>query len=296
MTTFKFSGNGASKALLRDVKGLIILDKNTAITGIKTLAGHQAYINPATTSAIHGTYINIDRGFDEKTKAAEMTTSNTGYNEKTKDYAPEFVAYGLISYSDYRTWIEADGKEFDFIPVLEDNKLIIPPLTGANQFGFCGRLVLTNPTTLPKAGGAEKAKYAEFTVIFDDVDQYKGMQVITPAFTRKELEACVPVGINIEVVTPYESTGGTVVIKATHRATGLPYAGFTEYTQWEVVSLTTDTGGAATAITATSANLGLYTVTFLNGAAKLTGKFEIQGVTITATHVTYLSNVLSITV
>jgi len=296
MTTFKFSGNGAFKAFLQDVKGLLILEKNTSqsVATAKTLAGWQALICPATTAAIKGTYIDLARGFELKTPAPEMVTSNTGFKEKTKDFAPEFVAYGHISYEDYKNWFSADGLEFDFVPVLNDGKLLTPLTSAGLQIGFCGRLFCNYD--LPKPGGAEKQKAHEFTVIFDDVEQIKNAVTLTPAFTRKELEAIVPVGINLEVVTPYDVATGIVVLKATKRATGAPYAGLTAYSQFEVVSLSTDAGGAATAITATSASLGLYSVTFLNTAAKLTGDFEIQAVTISASHVTYLSNVLNIPV
>ena len=294
MTTFKQSGNGASKAFLQDVKGLIIVEKNTTQTVAlaKTLAGWQALINPATTAAIKGTYIDIARGFEPKTTAPEMVISNTGFKEKTKDFPPEFVAYGHISYEDYKNWFSADGAEFDFVPVLSDGKLLTPLTSAGLQIGFCGRLFTAYD--LPKPGGAEKQKAHEFTVIFDDVEQMKNAITITPDFTRKELEAQVPVGIKLEVVTDYSSGTGVVVLKATKRATGEPYAGLTAYSQYEVVSLSADTAGAATAITATSANLGLYSVTFLNSAAKLTGDFEIQAVTIAASHITYLSNVLNI--
>jgi hypothetical protein len=294
MNTFKFSGNGASKAFLQDVKGLIIVEKNTtqAVSLAKTLAGWQAIINPATTAAIKGTYIDLARGFEPKTTAPEMTTSNTGFKEKTKDFAPEFVAYGHISYEDYKNWFSADGNEFDFIPVLNDGKLLTPLTSAGLQIGFCGRLFMAYD--LPKPGGAEKQKAHEFTVIFDDGEQIKNAVVLSTDFTRKELEAIVPVGLTIEVLTAYENSGGTVVLKATKRASGLPYAGLTAYSQWEVVSLSTDTAGAATAITATSASLGIYTLTFLNSSAKLTGDFEIQAVKIDSSHVTYLSNVLNI--
>jgi hypothetical protein len=297
MPTLRYSGNGASKALLQDVKGLLIVTKNTtqAVTAAKTLAGWQALINPATTAAIKATYIDIARGFESKTKAAEMVVSNTGFNEKTKDFPPEFIAYGHISYADYQTWFAADGQEFDFVPVLQDGKLIAPLTSAGLQIGFCGRLIIMN-FDLPKAGGAEKAKYSEFTVVFDDVDQMKKAQILTPDFTRKELEALVPVGLNIEVITAYESSGGTVVVKATHRATGLPYAGLTTTAEWEVVSVSGDTGGAVTTVGAGSANLGIYTLTVLNTTPKMTNDFEIQAVKITASHVVYLSNVLNIPV
>ena len=297
MTTLKYSGNGLSKALLQDVKGLIILTKNTTqtVTVAKTIAGWTGLIAPATTAAIKATYINIARGIEAKTTAAEMVTSNTGFKEKTKDFAPEFVAYGLLSYADYQAWFAADGVEFDFIPVLADGKLVFPLTSAGLMIGFCGRLILTN-FDLPKAGGAEKAKYAEFTVVFDDVEQIKAAQIVAPAFTRKELEAVVPVGLNLEVVTAYESSGGTVVVKATHRATGLPYAGLTTTAEWEVVSISGDTGGAVTTVSATSANLGIYTLTVLNTTPKMTNDFEIQGVKITTSVVTYLTNVLNIPV
>jgi hypothetical protein len=296
MNTFKFSGNGAFKTFLQDVKGLIIVQKNTTqtVAAAKTLAGWQALICPGTTAAVKGIYIDIARGFEPKTTAPEMTTSNTGFKEKTKDFAPEFVAYGHMSHEDYKNWFSADGAEFDFVPVLNDGKLLTPLTSAGLQIGFCGRLFCN--FDLPKPGGAEKQKAHEFTVIFDDVEQIKSAITLTPAFTRKELEAIVPVGINIEVVTAYESVGGTVVLKATKRASGQPYAGLTTYAQWEVVSLSEDTGGASTAITATSANLGIYTLTFLNGAAKLTGDFEIQAIKVDGGALTYLSNVLNIPV
>jgi hypothetical protein len=148
----------------------------------------------------------------------------------------------------------------------------------------------------PKAGGDGKQKACPFDIMFNDVEQIKNYQIIRTAFERRELAESVPVGINIEILTDYESSGGTVVLKATHRVSGLPYAGLTTYAQWQVVNTTTDEAGAATAITATNAAIGSYTLTFLNGAAKMTGDFEIQAETIAASHVTYLSNVLNIPV
>jgi hypothetical protein len=95
------------------------------------------------------------------------------------------------------------------------------PLTSAGlQIGFCGRIFVE--FDLPKPGGDNKQKAHPFTVIFDDVEQMKNYKVLTPLFTRKELEAIIPVGIDLEVVTDYESAGGTVVLKATKRATGQP--------------------------------------------------------------------------
>ena len=296
MTTLKYSGNGLSKALLQDVKGLIILTKNTTQTVAvgKTLAGWTGLMAPATTAGIKATYIDIARGIETKTKAAEMVTSNTGYEEKTKDFAPQFVAYGLISYADYQTWFAADGMEFDFIPVLEDGKHVHPLTSAGLQIGFCGRLIITN-FDLPKAGGAEKAKYSEFTVVFDDVEQMKNAVITTPAFTRKELQAVVPVGINIEVTSAYNT--GALTIKATHRATGNPFALFLTTAEWEVVSTTLDVTAAIAIVSSAGAAIGTYTLTvYLTGTTPMAGDFEIQAKALVSGAIGYLSNVLNIPV
>lgn len=293
---FKYQGNGDCKGFLQDVKGLIVLNPGvtTTVALAKTLAGWQAHINPATSAAIVGTYLDIARGFESKTTAPEFTTANTGLKEKTKDFAPEFTGYGFMSFEDYRTWFAADGKDLSFIPLLDNGDLMCALDSTGKVVGFDGQMFLTYD--LPKPGGDGKQKASAFDIMFTDVEQIKNYEIIKTEFTRRELEASVPVGINLEVVTPYESTGGTVVLKATKRGTTQPYTGFTAYSQFEVVELTGDTGGAATAISATQAALGIYTVTFLNGTPKMTADFKIQAVTIAASHVTYLSNVLNIPV
>ena len=296
MTTLRYAGNGTSKDFLPDVKGMIVLDKGTTTTVAlaKTIAGWQAHINPATSAAIVGTYIDLARGFEEKTAAPEFTTANTGLKEKTKDFEPEFTGYGFMSWEDYRTWFGADAKEYDFVMVLNDGNIMAPLNSAGLVVGFNGRMFVSY--SFPKAGGDGKQKACPFDIMFSDVEQIKNYQIIRTAFERRELAESVPVGINIEIVTDYASPGGTVTLKATHRVSRLPYAGFTTYAQWVIRALTTDAAGASTAIVATSASLGLYTVTFLQTATALTGDFEIQAETIAADHVTYLSNVLNIPV
>lgn len=297
MATHKFAGNGTLKSFLPDVKAMILSLPETTqtIAAAKTLVGWKALISPATTALIKSTFVNLARGFEDKTPEPEMTTANTRFKEKTYDFEPEFTAWAYMSWADYQTWFAADAKEFDITMILADGRILTALTSSGLQTGFAGRIYVRQGM-FPKPGGDGKQKACQFDVIFDDVEQAKGMQVITPAFTRKELEAINPVGINLEVITAYESTGGTVVLKATKRADSTPYAGLTAFTQFEVVSISGDTGGAATAINATSAALGIYTVTFLNGVPKMTNDFEIQAVTVAASNVTYLSNVLNIPV
>ena len=253
---WKFSGTGNSKQFLPDVKGLIVMVRGTTISAatIKTLAAFEAIIKPATTAAIKATYLDIKRGIDPKTTAPQFTTANTGFKEKTQDFAPEFTAYGHISWVDYRTWFDADGVEFDFIPVLADGNIQCAVNTAGDYVGFEGRLFVT--FDLPKAGGDMKQKQSSFDVMFDDVEQYKNLVNVVTAFSMRDLEGLVPVGLSLEVVTNYTGGAGVgaVVVKATHRVTGAPYAGLTTTAEWEVVSVTADAAGAVTAVSATSFN------------------------------------------
>ncbi len=296
MATWKYAGNGTSKDFLPDVKGMIVLDRGVITTAInaKILSGWQTHINPATSAAINGIYVDLSRGFEEKTPAPEFTTANTGLKEKTKDFEPEFTGFAKMSWDDYRTWFAADGKTYQFVLVLNNGDLAGTIDSIGNFVGFTGTAFVSY--AFPKPGGDGKQKACPFDVMFDDVEQIKDYQIVRTEFKRKDLEENVPVGINIEVITAYELTGGTVILKATNRVTGTPYAGLGATLNWHVISTSADSGGAATAIAATMASVGVYTLTFLNGTAKMTNDFEIQADAIAASHVTYLSNVLNVVV
>lgn len=296
MNTWKYAGRGTSSAFLKDVKGMIVSTKNTTqtVAAAKTLTGWTAIIAPATTALIKGIYIDLARGFEPTTTAPEMTTSNTGFVEKTKDFAPMFNAYGFLSYADYQTWFAADGNEFDITLVMQDGKLQSAATSAGLQKGFTSRIFMTYD--LSKSGGDGKQKAHAFTVVFDCFDEFKDHIIIDADFTLCELKALNPVGLNVEIVTAYDGSGD-VVLKVTNRITGTPYTALDAITNLEVVSLSADIGGACTVIGVTQAALGIYTFTILETAAVLTGDFEIQIVDFTATPtVSHLSNVLNIPV
>lgn len=296
MRTLKYSGNGASKVFLPDVKGMIVLEPGTTTTlaDAKLAAGWGAHIQPATFAAIVGTYIDLARGLETKTTAPEFTTANTGYKEKTKDFAPEFTGYGFMSWEDYKTWFAADGKEYDFVMVLADGNLLHAFNSAGAVVGFSGRMFLTYD--LPKAGGDGKQKACPFDVMFDDVDQIMDYQVTRTEFTRRELQELVPVGINIEQTGAAYTTGG-ITIKATHRVSGLPFALFAASSEWKVRSTTSDATAVIAIVSAAGAAIGIYTLTiYVTGTTPMTGDFEIQAELIESSHVTYLSNVINIPV
>lgn len=296
MTTLKYSGNGLSKGFLPDIEGVIVLEPGTTTTLAlaKTAAGWETHISPATSAAIKGTYINLRRGVEDKTTAPEFTTANTGMKEKTKDFAWECTGYGFMSYRDYRTWFAADGKEYDFVFILADGTLLHTFNSAGLVIGFSGQMFVNYG--IPKPGGDGKQKACPFDIMLDNVSQMKGQEVTETAFTRRELEELVPVGITIENVGAAYTTGG-ITIKATHRVTGVPFALFATSAEWKVVSTTTDNTAVIAIVSAAGAAIGVYTLTIYSSAAvAMTGDFEIQAELIVASHVVYLSNVITIAV
>lgn len=295
MTTLKYSGNGLSKGFLPDIEGVIVLNPGTTTTlaNAKLASGWGAHINPATSAAIVGTYINLRRGIEDKTTAPEFTTANTGLKEKTKDFAWECTGYGFMSYQDYRTWFGADGKDYDFVFILADGTLLHCFDSSGNVIGFSGQMFVN--FKMPMPGGEGKQKACQFDIMLDSVEQMKGQEVTETAFTRRELEELVPVGYKIEITSTYAA--GALTIKATHRVTGLPYAGFTTSSEWKVVSTTTDNTAVIAIVSAAGAAIGIYTLTvYVTGTTPMTGDFEIQAEKITSSHVVSLSQVLNIPV
>lgn len=295
MTTLKYSGNGLSKGFLPDIEGVIVLEPGTTTTlaAAKTAAGWEAHISPATSAAIVGTYINLRRGVEDKTTAPEFTTANTGMKEKTKDFAWECTGYGFMSYQDYRTWFAADGKDYDFVFILADGTILHCFDSNGNVIGFSGTMFVN--FGMPKPGGDGKQKACVFDIMLDNVTQMKGQEVTETAFSRRELEELVPVGIKIEVTSAYNA--GALTVKATHRVTGIPYDGFPITANWKVVSTTTDNTAVIAIVSGAGAAIGIYTLTvYVTGTTPMTGSFEIQAELITAAHVTYLSQVATVKV
>ncbi len=295
MNTFKFSGNSRSSDFLRDIKGVFVLEPGTAVGEIRSLAGWQVVTMPKTTAEIAATYIPLDRGLEVQTDEAEMTTGATGYTEKTKDFAPRLTGYAKISEQDYRAWFGADQKEFDFIFLLEDGKMIRPPKNSEGKYkGFCGRIFVK--FNLPIPGGEGKTQAHSFNILLDNVDQFKNYEITKSDFSMCEIKDIIPLGFDLAIQTGYvdNTATGTLVLKATYRGTGAPITNLSAVTNFEVVSAESDVTVEVTAVDAANAAIGVYTLT-TTGA--LTGDFELQAVVFSETPtVTHLSNVINIDV
>jgi len=295
---FYFSGSNTECGALREsIAAMIVCNKGTSLTlaNAALLSGWSTLVNPATFAGIKGTIINLKRGYDNKTAEAEMATSNTGYQEKVGENAPAFTGYAVLNYADYMNWFEAENKVFSIYLVLKDGKILGYKNSATTLQGFTGRLFVKNNIPVP---GADKQKQSQFDVIFDDIYEWRQNAVqITPVdFIVPQLLALQPFGLDIEILTAY--TSGDVVVGVYKRGTKIPYTAFAATTEFEVRSANVLVP-AVTAIVATSAALGQYTLTIKKASSPVnlaSGDYVvIQGVAIGSSHVTYLTQPLTIT-
>jgi hypothetical protein len=290
---FYYAGIGDCKALRWPIAAIVPMPLGTTITKANagTLAGLKAAIVPA--AGVKGCVLDFARGYEVTTDEPEMVTSNLSYTEKVQDNNPKFNFNANISYSDYKNWFPADGKAFEFMLINKMGDVILSQKSDGNLKPFRGRMFVMK--NLPKTGGDLVAE-CKFDILFDSVEEFENIIDVRNDLTFHEIVDINPAGVNIEVVTAYEGTGGTVVVKATYTGTDFPVNDLDATANWAVLATKADTGGAVTVVGSANKALGVYTLTVLNGAAKMTGPFTIQATKDDATYVTKLSNALTVKV
>lgn len=296
-STFYPSGIGACKSFRERVMGVILVEKgNSQTVAASKLLATYLTLMAAKSAGVKAIYIPFDRGYQNNSAEPEITTSNLGFMEKTNDAAPNIKGFGYLSYEDYKTFFGADNQEFDFLLVLKDG-LIEGTMTSAGKIkGYRGKLFVQY--NAPMADNLQESY--PFTISFTDVNEWKvSSTLVVPTFSITDLIDSIPVGLQVEVVTAY--TAGDVVVKVTKRnQSKSPYALLTTTAKWEVLSVASDLDVAVTAVTATSAALGLYTLTIKKDSsgtpANLTDDVVIRGANDDATNYTYLTQPLTVIV
>lgn len=294
-SSFYYSGIGKECDGFRErVKGVVLMNVGTTLTKANALnlANYSSLIAVANPTAM---FIPFERGYENTTDDIEMTTSNLGFSEKTFDPAPKMTGYGTINYKDYQTLFNADGKDFDVLLVLNDGKIEGTENSAGLIAGY--RASLNLKFGLPRADNAQQSY--PFYLNFLDIEQWKTKSYLfKPNFTYHELKDVNPNGVDVQVVTAYAS--GDVVVKCVKRGTQTPYAGATATTSWNVLSASADLDVDVTAVGATSAALGVYTLTIKKDAsgspANLTDDVVIQLGVVATTTLTYVSQPLQIVV
>lgn len=296
-STFYPSGLGACKSFRERVIGVIMVEKgNSQLIANSKLLATFTTLMAGKSAGIKAIYIPFDRGYQNNTTEPEITTSNLGFNEKTNDFAPSIRGFGYMSYEDYKTFFGADNQEYDFWLVLKDGILEGTLKADGTVKGYRGKLYVQY--NAPAADNLQES--LPFVINFTDVNEWKENSInIVPSFTITDLIDELPVGLQVEVVTAY--TAGDIVVKVTKRnQSKSPYSALDAVGNWEVLSVSSDLDVAVTAVDATSAALGLYTLTIKKDSsgtpADLTDDVVIRGVDDDTTNYTYLTQPLVVSV
>lgn len=293
---FKYAGIGNCDASRKPLRGFILTDKGTTITKANAgiigadSTGWASILAPlaATSTYVKGTLIDVKRGYEVNTEAAEMTKSNLNHEDQTNRPSPKMTAYGKIGYDDYKTFFPAHGKTFDIVLINEDaDPLMTTTSTAGTYKGFRGR-IFVNKGDIPKPG-ADSQKDIEFRIIFDDPEEWENIIRVQSSFTYTQLNDVCPEGLNVEVTTDYVSP--TVTFKVTYRGDGTNYADLSAAgTEIKIIQALNDATVAVASVDVTNAALGVYVATL---TASLNGPVVAQ-ITEESTNRDYLSNMFNI--
>lgn len=291
---FYYSGLSDCDALFKDVVAAMIIDKGATLSApaaLATYTGIFAVDNPA------GMFAPISRGYQNNTAEPERNTSAVGFTEKTSDPLPMLVGFLNKSYCDYKTLYGLDGKEKDVVLFLKNGKVWHSVNSAGAAIGFRAKISIRK-----NAPGADNSVenfpiYMDF-MYMEDLDNAK---LTTLAFSVKELNDAVPVGLNMAVTTAYAT--GTVTVDINKRCSLTPYAGIATADDFDV--LYTESGSPdldidVTAVDITSAAIGRYILTIKKNAgstpANLTKGVWIRAKKLNATVLTYISDPIFIKV
>jgi hypothetical protein len=285
---FYYSGLSDCDMLFKDVVGALILDKAQVLSDAAALATYTPIIAGASST---GMYLPLQRGYQNNTAEPERNTSVVGFTEKTSDPLPMLLGFIKASYCDYKTLYGIDGKEKDVVLFLKNGKVWHSKNSSGAKIGFRAKVSIRK-----NAPGADNSVenfpiYMDFMYI-EDLDN---AELTTLAFSVKELNDSIPVGLSMRVSTPYAA--GVVVVDINKRCSLTPFTGITAETSFDVLYTeagSTDLDIDVTAAALTSAAIGRYSLTIKKDAgstpANLTKGVWIRAKEVSETVVTYISD------
>lgn len=290
---FYYSGLSDCDMLFKDVIGVMVFDKNQALSAPAELATYEAIF--ANITAITGVYLPINRGYQNNTAEPTLNTSQVGFTEKVNDPMPQLVGFLTKSYCDYKTLWGLDGRDMDVVLVLKNGKIWHTVNTSGYNVGFRARINIRK-----NAPGADDSVenypiYINFLYV-DDLDEAK---ITTLNFSIKEFETVTPVGLSISQVVAYASGvgDGTITVDVTKRCTRTPFTSVTAAANFKILGTepgSTDLDVSVTTLDKTSAAIGRYILTVKKDSsgtpANLTKGVYIQLIEDNSTKVTYLSD------
>jgi hypothetical protein len=286
---FYYSGLSDCNELFKDVIGIGIYDKATAISAPQTLATHTAII--AGIASQTGMFVPLTNGsYQNNTAEPDRNTNQLGISRKVSDPLPMLVGFIDRSYCDYQTLNGIDGKEKDVILFLKSGKVWHSKNSSGGYIGF--RANISKRHNAPLADNSVEGM--PIYIDFEYLEDLKNGMITTLNFSVKELVDAIPVGLNMKVSTAYSA--GDVIVDINKRCSLTPFADITDETSFEV--LYTETGSTdldidVTAVVKTSAAIGRYTLTIKKDAsttpANITSGVWIRAVENDGSVLTYVS-------
>jgi hypothetical protein len=282
-----YSGLGDCDQLFKRVVGFLVLDKGTAISDETLLATWQAIIADIGVDQ-KGIYLPISRGYQNNTAEPERVTSNLGITEKADDPNVALVGFLKGSYCDYKTLYGWDGRDVDFVAVLDNGQLWLTKDSDGDSIGFRANFTIRKNAPM----GDNVAEGTPMYIDFLYKDEMDNGFVSTPSFTTRELRDSVPKGLSISVVTPWAAN--VVTVKVVKRcAPSQPYVFSSAVAgDFPILAAKSDVSPSISSVDDTNKAIGVYVLTTLSATDDLLIRAQDDD----GSNQTYVSQPVTITI
>jgi len=259
-----YSGLGDCDKLFKRIAGFLPVDKGTTISD-ETLLATWLAITADIGVEQKGIYLPITRGYQNNTAEPERVTSNLGVTEKTDDPNVALVGFLKGSYCDYKTLYAWDGRDVDFIAVLDNGQLWLTKDSDGKSIGFRANFTIRKNAPM----GDNVAEGTPLYIDFLYKDEMDNAFIATTAFTVRELRDTVPAGLSISIPVPW-STNAVTVKLVKRCAPSQPYVfAAAAPGDFPILSAASDVNPTISAVDDTDKAIGIYVLTTLNAADDL---------------------------
>jgi len=294
-TTY-FSGAADCSKLLSRVVGIKVVKKGNTFTDstFVSFATEKQSI-ASSTLAERIAMVYPLKNYERTTDDPEVQTSNLGNKDQTQDNPPSMAGWLKMSAEDYKLLHDLEGTDFDIELWLANGTKVGTKKSNGAIRGFRGQIATRKD--LPPSDNAQSSY--PVNIYFQNAEEFKNVYYGSPDYYFSDVIDLIPVGLNVEITTPYATGTGIVVVKITKRATNEPMLGVT----LEGCEILESNGTAPVAVTALTENgLGSYDLTInqdtggVPAALASDDWYKLQISVIDTTFVTYLSNIVKETV
>ena len=236
---FLSSGLGDCNGRFQPIVGVIISAKNTTYTFAELATIAKTKTNISLAAGIVSLYFPIS-GFNNTSDEANVETSNTGVKGVFNKPVPSIRVFLDRSFDDYRSFIRLNNTIVEVELITQDNMRLMTPVSNGSYKGFKGQTFAT--AAFPNFENNQESHPID--IFFKNVSEFDAMEAIPMSYSGSDIEALVPVGLNLRATGAYATPAGTIAVKATKRGSSVGYAGLDT---WVVI----DSNVASAAVTAT---------------------------------------------